>query len=297
MGGYNSGRLPVDPLEKSVAVLLSILLGAFLCGLLIDKNQAHLGGKSLYGLALIGNSMLLLESTLVTSDALAACLASAACGLQNAMCTSHFGAVVRTTHVTGTLTDIGSTLGRIAIIYIKKGCRRSRLNVLERAEVGVDARKLLVLGPMWVCFLLGTFLGAFLGSALATPARAMLLPAGFTFTTGAIYTLFRQRFKNYFKALAQQQLRHDVEDAEASIARAHSHLRDVRIDSLGEEKAQAIQAAVIENLESMGHIVESIHQVGAEIEELHSEAASPSCESKRSGQWSEACAFGRHPDV
>lgn len=31
------------------------------------------------------------------------------------------GFEVRTTHVTGTLTDIGSILGRIAVMYIRKG--------------------------------------------------------------------------------------------------------------------------------------------------------------------------------
>ena len=30
-------------------------------------------------------------------------------------------AQVRTTHVTGTLTDIGSTLGRVAMIHLRKG--------------------------------------------------------------------------------------------------------------------------------------------------------------------------------
>jgi len=158
--GYHSGAMPLEPLGRSIATLMSFLIGAFLCGLIIDKNQVHLGGKSLYGVALIGNSALLVTSVFVSSDVLAGCLAAAACGLQNAMCTSHFGAVVRTTHVTGTLTDIGSTLGRIVMIYSRKGCLRSRLNVLERAEVGVDSRKLLVLGPMWVFFLLGTIAGA-----------------------------------------------------------------------------------------------------------------------------------------
>lgn len=77
------------------------------------------------------------------------CLVAAALGLQNAMCTSHFGAIFRTTHVTGTVTDIGSTLGRISIIYLRKGCRRSRLSDVELAEVGVDRRKLAVLLGLW----------------------------------------------------------------------------------------------------------------------------------------------------
>src|SRR5690606_17478697 len=38
-------------------------------------------------------------------------LASAACGLQNAMTSTYSGAMVRTTHVTGLFTDLGIMLG------------------------------------------------------------------------------------------------------------------------------------------------------------------------------------------
>ena len=38
-------------------------------------------------------------------------LASAACGLQNALATRYSGAVVRTTHLTGIFTDLGIILG------------------------------------------------------------------------------------------------------------------------------------------------------------------------------------------
>ena len=40
-------------------------------------------------------------------------LASAACGLQNALATTYSGAIVRTTHVTGIFTDLGIMLGAI----------------------------------------------------------------------------------------------------------------------------------------------------------------------------------------
>jgi uncharacterized membrane protein YoaK (UPF0700 family) len=107
---------------------------------LIDKNQVHFMGKAFYGLALILNSSLLATAAFIPGRLLPVCLVAAACGLQNAMCTSHFGAIIRTTHLTGTVTDIGSTLGRISVIYLRKGCRRWRLNDVVRAEVGVDAR-------------------------------------------------------------------------------------------------------------------------------------------------------------
>ena len=54
--------------------------------------------KAFYGLALVLNSALLVSAAFVPGRLLPACLVAAACGLQNAMCTSHFGAIVRTTH-------------------------------------------------------------------------------------------------------------------------------------------------------------------------------------------------------
>ena len=50
--------------------------------------------------------------------------------------------------MTGTVTDIGSTLGRISMIYLRRACRCSELNDIERAEIGVDARKLGVLAGL-----------------------------------------------------------------------------------------------------------------------------------------------------
>merc|ERR1712150_86697 len=137
---------------------------------------------------------------------------------------------------------------------------------------GVDSRKLLVLGPMWVFFLLGTIAGAFVGSAFEKPAHAMFFPAGFTLATGTLYTFFRQKFKDYFKALAQEQLRHDVEDVEASVSRAKSYLKDVRKNT---GNVQQIQSAVLDNLESeMDQIMDTMHQVEDQIEDLQSEQAS-----------------------
>ena len=155
---------------------------------LIDKNQVHFGGKSLYGVALVGNALLLGAAVAMSRPLASGCLAAAACGLQNAMCTSHFGAVVRTTHVTGTLTDLGSTLGRLAMMHLRH-CRRQKLNILEKAEVGVDLRKLLVLLPMWVAYVLGSTIGAYFEHVLGS--YALLIPASCTLTLGLVYTLLR----------------------------------------------------------------------------------------------------------
>ena len=155
-----------ESFKEACLLVLSFLIGAYACGLLIDKNQVHFLGKAFYGLALVLNSSLLVSAAFIPGRLLPVCLVAAACGLQNAMCTSHFGAIIRTTHVTGTVTDIGSTLGRISMIYLRKGCHCSQLNDIERAEVGVDARKLAVLFGLWSFYFMGGLFGVYMEPGL-----------------------------------------------------------------------------------------------------------------------------------
>eukprot|EP00928_Gymnodinium_smaydae_P049773 TRINITY_DN33424_c0_g1_i1.p1 TRINITY_DN33424_c0_g1~~TRINITY_DN33424_c0_g1_i1.p1 ORF type:complete len:405 (-),score=70.54 TRINITY_DN33424_c0_g1_i1:531-1745(-) len=276
--GYHQGRLEFDTLGSAIAALLSFLGGAFTCGLLIDKTHVHFGGKAFYGIALVGNAALLAFAVGVSDqDSLAAtCLATAACGLQNAMCTSHFGAVIRTTHVTGTVTDIGSTSGRIAMIVCRKRCAMRRLNVLERAEIAVDARKLLVLLPMWCSFLAGTILGAYLETVMGV--LALLVPAGFTFFIGLAYLVFRQKMKMYMKSMEQARLSGDVEKMHTTLERAAAVLKSLRmrsqdIEHKADEEDADEESLVIDLEEELGHMLETMHDVEENIERIrtHSE--------------------------
>jgi len=183
---------------ETLEILLSFLFGAFICGVLIDKNQVRFGGKSWYGAALIGNSLLLITAAFVDKRT-AAMSAAMASGLQNAMCTSHFGAIVRTTHVTGTVTDIGSTLGRIAMIFMRTRCKGRSMNIVDRAEVTVDVRKLKVLVPILGSFGVGCFLGAWLSAHLNQ--ASFLVPAGITGAVGLVYTCFREPLKQIMKTM------------------------------------------------------------------------------------------------
>jgi len=231
--GYDNGDNTHWEVCKAVGLVIAFVLGAFTCGLLIDKNQVHFGGKSWYGLALVLNGVLLITATLLPEMPTTSCYLSAmACGLQNAMCTSHFGAVVRTTHVTGTLTDIGSILGRIAVMYIRKGCRGSRFNVLEKAERGVDLRKLLVLLPMWIFFLLGTIFGAFAERLL--DKDALFIPAFATTFLGVVYMTLRQVLSDLFQRLEKQSLRERLREVHCAFARAGTRIAEGESDELDE---------------------------------------------------------------
>jgi len=197
-GVHNSGLANTIQLSESVLIVLSFIVGAFLCGLLIDKNQLHFGGKSWYGAALIGTSFLLSVAALVPRD-VAPYPAATALGLQNAMCTSHFGAVVRTTHVTGSVTDIGSTLGRITMIYLRRRIKGGPLTSVERAEVEVDWKKLLVLLPIVTSFAFGCYVGGFL--EIWFGPKALFVPSSITGAIGLTYCLFRDQLKRYLKRL------------------------------------------------------------------------------------------------
>lgn len=94
------------------AVIAAFFAGATASGSIVGDSTLRLGRR--YGVALGLESGLLLAAmiSLRSDGPWGQYLASAACGLQNALATTYSGAVVRTTHVTGIVTDLGIALGR-----------------------------------------------------------------------------------------------------------------------------------------------------------------------------------------
>lgn len=111
------------------AVIVAFMLGAVYSGFLIRDSTLKLGRR--YGLALMTESFLLFAAVpfLSRHQVLGAYLASCACGLQNAMASTYSGAVLRTTHVSGLLTDIGVFVGQF-LCGIKVDWRRLFLNLI-----------------------------------------------------------------------------------------------------------------------------------------------------------------------
>jgi len=249
----------LDHLSESVSLVASFMAGAYACGLLIDKNQVHFLGKAFYGAALVLNSSLLVCAAFLPGRLVNACLVAAACGLQNAMCTSHFGAIVRTTHVTGTVTDIGSTMGRITMIFLRKGCRWSHLNPVDRAEVGVDAKKLVVLLGLWTSFLVGGLAGIYEENFLEGPL-ALLVPAAFTGTVGLGYMAFRSTLKDYIKKLEKQRFDSNLKEVQEAIAHMETHLHCLE----SEDDAEV----VVELNEEMDQMMQALHEVGSNFQNL-----------------------------
>ena len=97
-------------------------------------------------------------------------LASMSSGLQNGMTTKYSGSIIRTTHLTGAATDIGLTLGRMAIGDYK------------------DSWKLQVLVPIFFSFFTGGFLSKYAVDKLGR--LSLMINVIIFFSIGLVYSLF-----------------------------------------------------------------------------------------------------------
>lgn len=154
--------------------IASFLVGAMASGFIVEQRTLQLGHR--YGVVLIIESLLLFAATPLVHAAndLGLYLASAACGLQNAMVSTYSGATLRTTHLSGIFTDLGMYLGQ-----------RLRGLTVDVLRIHVC---LLVAGN----FIFGATLGA-LGFAYIQE-RVLLVPAMLTGAVGLSYAIYRYVF-------------------------------------------------------------------------------------------------------
>ena len=152
-------------------VVGSFVLGAALSGAIIDGAVLRLGHR--YGVCLLVEAALLLLAMLSLSRGSSAgpFLASAACGLQNGMVSTYSGAVIRTTHVSGLFTDLGTMVGA-----------RVRGHP-------IDKRKALLFLLLISGFILGGSVGAY--SYLRWQFTALAVPASAAAATAIVYWVYR----------------------------------------------------------------------------------------------------------
>lgn len=138
-----------------LGVLFSFLLGAILSGMIIRDSLLAFGKR--YGIVLMIEATLLIISVYLFRNQLyfADYFISAACGLQNAMATTYSGAVLRTTHMTGVVTDLGILIGhflrRLPISLIKLRLYISLLSGFTIGCItGVWAFQLLQMNALWI---------------------------------------------------------------------------------------------------------------------------------------------------
>jgi uncharacterized membrane protein YoaK (UPF0700 family) len=94
-----------------LSATLGFVLGAAISGYFIHHPKLEFSRP--YGRSVLGVGLLLLVSHgfVQTNPNLSIALAGVACGLQNALASLYRGMIVRTTHATGLLTDLGCSLG------------------------------------------------------------------------------------------------------------------------------------------------------------------------------------------
>ncbi len=118
------------------AMILCFFSGAVISGIITRGSRLQLGRRYGFALALecilLAASMLRFQHNMMSGQL----LASLACGLQNGMLTTFSGAIIRTTHMTGTITDLGTQMGHW-LMGIGMDKRRFLLNILLLAGFSV----------------------------------------------------------------------------------------------------------------------------------------------------------------
>jgi uncharacterized membrane protein YoaK (UPF0700 family) len=166
--------------QKSVIIetffiLISFFAGAFISGLIIRDGHLKMGRRYGFALALESGFLFLAAYGFVNNLIWGEYFACAAAGLQNALASTYSGTIVRTTHLTGILTDLGALTG-------------NKIHGLP-----VDTKRFKLLSIILISFIGGGYLGSL--SYLQWNAWAMLIPA-FTIGVSAIgYEFFRRSLK------------------------------------------------------------------------------------------------------
>ncbi|PJE21419.1 MAG: hypothetical protein CK431_21930 [Mycobacterium sp.] len=168
------------------AILLGFWFGAISAGAILGHSH-HLPGPR-HAAVLAAEATLLVLAALsveetqvraaiealgVEQTAVQALLAAAALGMQNGLTSSFRGMAIRTTHFTGTVTDLGLMIGR---------ARRQ----------GIEKWKAAVLSLTLVLFLAGGTAGLLIGTSLE--GYALLVPAALCGTVAAASSLNGRKF-------------------------------------------------------------------------------------------------------
>lgn len=171
-----------------MSLIMCFTLGSFVVGIMVPSSVFRLGLSYfrvlvLCGLTLLGGTVLhiLREQSLYFDYA-----AAITCGMQNAMVTKYSGGVIRTTHCTGSFTDIGGTLGRMLTGHF------------------ADAWQLTVLVPLVSCYVLGGIIGYFCLEILNI--YAMLVSVSFYFFVAIGYLTYIKSLPSVAKDLTLFQI-------------------------------------------------------------------------------------------
>lgn len=178
--GISIARWDVNGISIGFLLLLAFFLGSFLVGFFIRKKVFHPNRKYGFFLCFQALNIYIFKRLLdANSKNWGLLFGTFACGVQNALLTNLSGSVVRTSHVTGLLTDIGLLLG-----YYFRG-----------REPVKDLWRLKVLIPIVCFFLFGGFVSTICYEFLNY--QALDIPVFFITLLGVIIIIWRllKRYK------------------------------------------------------------------------------------------------------
>lgn len=170
--GNELARADLNAVLGAVLIVLAFFSGCAVSAAVIGEAALKLGRR--YGLVLVleAAALTLAWWSLLHGWTGGEWLAAFACGLQNAMASTYSGAVLRTTHMTGVVTDLGMALG----------------HWLGRHKV--DRRRVVLYIVLLLGFLCGAVAGSFAFGRVGL--HALLAPALFTGAIGGAYVIFEQ---------------------------------------------------------------------------------------------------------
>jgi len=169
------------------ALVAAFFLGAFATGLALELGRAR-GWTSLYAipaaleLVLLGAFAIGVRRHDPAATEIGATLwwmtgvASCAMGVQNAIITRISSGVVRTTHLTGIVTDLGHELAHLAVQrgFLRGGLLGKEPRARGPLRFGTGWPRLALLASIFCAFVLGSACGAWMH--LAAPRFSMLPP-------------------------------------------------------------------------------------------------------------------------
>lgn len=142
----------------SLGGLISFLAGAITCAILVNFGLRHrlrsafaipllLEATLMLLFGLLGAKLSHMRGLFVPDTIMLLCFMM---GLQNAVITNISNATIRTTHVTGMITDLGIELGRLFYVNSPQ---------LNRQPVIADRRRITLFGSLLLAFFIGGLIG------------------------------------------------------------------------------------------------------------------------------------------
>ena len=208
-----------DDMVSNVVIIFPFVIGATVSGVGVGSDKFVMGHR--YGVFLVFIGLLFATGTVLLRETgytnLGIAFWAGASGMQNAMCTSFSGAVIRTTHVTGMVTDIGNVMGH----WIRK-------QVFGPGDNAPDTWKLRVLFPQYISFFLGGIFGTLAQDAMGIDSGFIV--SGLMVLLGVIYIIFASMgtFDNF---LEEEEIEHEMEAVEQQFhAALHTAYHKTEVD-------------------------------------------------------------------